>query len=39
MKKLQVFATVMNINGRKSSGQEDYSGYQHWRPVGGVSTD
>lgn len=31
MKKLQIFATVTNINGRKSSGVEDYSGYQHWR--------
>lgn len=31
MKKLQIFAIVTNINGRKSSGVEDFSGYNHWR--------
>lgn len=34
MKKLNVYSTVVNINGRKSSGCEDASGYQHWRLVG-----
>jgi len=34
MKKFQVFATMVNINGRKSSGQEDYGGYNHWRALG-----
>ncbi len=31
MKKLNVYATVMNINGKKSNGTEDVCGYQHWR--------
>lgn len=30
MKKV-IFAKSNDIKGRKSSGVEDYSGYQHWR--------
>ncbi len=34
MKKLNVYATVANINGKKSSGCEDNGGYSHWKVVG-----
>ncbi len=35
MKKLNVYATIMNINGRKSSGCEDFSGFQNWKAQSG----
>lgn len=38
MKKLQIFATVTNVNGKKSSGKEDFSGYNHWRELGPVGS-
>ncbi len=38
MKKLNVYATVANINGKKSSGCEDFSSYNHWKAIGGYSS-
>lgn len=35
MKVQKVYATAKNINGRKSGGVEDYSGYVHWRAASG----
>lgn len=31
MKKFKFFSFATNINGKKSSGVEDYSGYNNWR--------
>ncbi len=33
MKKLNVYSTVMNINGRKSNGCEDYSAFNNWKTL------
>lgn len=32
---VKVVADVQNINGRKSSGCEDYGGYQNWKATSG----
>lgn len=34
---VELHANAQNINGKKSSGVEDYSGYQHWKPSGCVT--
>lgn len=36
MQKLNVYATVVNINGKKSRGVEDNSSYKHWKHDGPV---
>ncbi len=35
----KMYATASNINGRKSSGCEDYSGFDHWNKYYNDYTD
>ena len=37
MKKIKLFAVSSRIQGRKSSGVEDFAGYKNWRQGGNIN--